>query len=87
MKLIITLLLLIPSLSWGSTITLNEETTNLGGSSSKGNHNYQLNQNIVRAGEYSQRFELNHGECGGDQNWNDCTNDRQRVERNFLGWD
>ena len=77
-------MLLIPSLSWGLNINLNKETTNLGGSSSKGEHNYQLNQNIVRAGEYSQRFELNHGDCGAYKNWNDCENDRQRVERNYF---
>lgn len=84
MRLIISLLILIPSLSWGSTIALNKETTDLGGSSSKGKHNYQLNQNIVRAGEYSQRFELNHGDCGVYKDWNDCENDRQRVERNYF---
>ncbi len=78
-------MLLIPSLSWSSTISLNKETTDLGGSSSKEKHNYQLNKNIVRAGEYSQRFELNHGECGAYKDWNDCENDRQRVERNY-GW-
>ena len=77
-------MLLIPCLSWGLNINLNKETTDLGGSSSKGSHNYQLNQNIVRAGEYSQRFELNHGDCGAYKNWNDCENDRQRVERNYF---
>ena len=77
-------MLLIPCLSWGLNVNLNKETTDLGGSSSKGSHNYQLNQNIVRAGEYSQRFELNHGDCGAYKNWNDCENDRQRVERNYF---
>ena len=84
MKILLTLLLLIPSLSWGLNVNLNKETTDLGGSSSKGEHNYQLNQNIVRVGEYSQRFELNHGDCGAYKDWNDCENDRQRVERNYF---
>ncbi len=26
------------------------------------------------------KFEIEHGGCGGDQNWSDCENDRQRVE-------
>ncbi len=26
------------------------------------------------------KFEIEHGGCGGDQNWSDCYNDRQRVE-------
>jgi len=26
------------------------------------------------------KFEIEHGGCGGDQNWSDCDNDRQRVE-------
>lgn len=26
------------------------------------------------------KFEIEHGGCGGDDNWSDCNNDRQRVE-------
>ena len=26
------------------------------------------------------KFEIEHGGCGGDGNWSDCDNDRQRVE-------
>lgn len=26
------------------------------------------------------KFEIEHGGCGGDGNWSDCNNDRQRVE-------
>ena len=26
------------------------------------------------------KFEIEHGGCGGDENWSDCDNDRQRVE-------
>ncbi len=70
---------------WGSTVNLSQNSTDLGGSSSKEKHNYQLTKEIIRAGEYSQRFELNHGECGAYKDWNDCENDRQRVERNY-GW-
>ncbi len=35
----------------------------------------------VRAGEMSERFELRHGDCGGDAEWNDCTNVRGRTEK------
>lgn len=36
---------------------------------------------IVRAGKVSQRFEIRHGDCGGDREWSDCNNDRRRIER------
>lgn len=35
----------------------------------------------TRLGKRSQRFEIRHGDCGGDKCWDDCTNDRQCVER------
>ncbi|WP_243612839.1 heparin lyase I family protein [Shimia aestuarii] len=35
----------------------------------------------TRLGRRAQRFELRHGDCGGNKYWDDCTNDRQRVER------
>lgn len=34
-----------------------------------------------RLGKRSQRFEIRHGDCGGNKYWDDCSNDRQRVER------
>lgn len=34
-----------------------------------------------RLGNRSQRFEIRHGDCGGNKYWDDCTTDRQRVER------
>ncbi len=39
----------------------------------------------VRAGKESERFELRHGDCGGDAMWNDCITDRGRTERIVLG--
>lgn len=36
---------------------------------------------IVRAGQLAQRFEIRHGDCGRSRHWNDCTTDRQRIER------
>lgn len=35
----------------------------------------------TRLGKRRQRFEIRHGDCGGNKYWDDCTNDRQRVER------
>ncbi|MBO9473363.1 polysaccharide lyase [Shimia sp. R10_1] len=35
----------------------------------------------VRYGRKAQRFEIRHGDCGGNKYWDDCTNDRQRIER------
>lgn len=35
----------------------------------------------TRYGRRAQRFEIRHGDCGGNKYWDDCTNDRQRVER------
>jgi len=34
-------------------------------------------------GKTSIRFESNHGECGQEQNWSDCDNDRERAELNY----
>ncbi len=31
-------------------------------------------------GQTVYRFQIEHGGCGGDENWSDCDNDRQRVE-------
>lgn len=38
-------------------------------------------RNHTRLGRRAQKFELRHGDCGGNKYWDDCTNDRQRVER------
>jgi len=48
------------------------------------NHNksygFKVEDKIVRLGSKSQRFEIRHGDCGGDSGYNDCKNDRRRVE-------
>ena len=36
---------------------------------------------VVRAGDSSQRFEIRHGDCGRDPGYDDCANDRRRIER------
>ena len=82
MKIFFAILLLIPTLSWGGPIT--EKTTEPNSANAKGEHNYQNASDIIRLGNSSQRFELNHGECGQDQYWDDCTNDRQRIERAIV---
>ena len=46
----------------------------------KHNFNYIKDSSKARAGDYYQRFELRNGDCFSDENWNDCDNDRQRIE-------
>jgi hypothetical protein len=44
--------------------------------------NFQLitNPDKSRRGEKYQRFEVGDGDCFGDDKWNDCETDRERVE-------
>lgn len=44
-------------------------------------YGFQRVRGHTRLGRRSQRFEIRHGDCGGNKYWDDCTNDRQRVER------
>jgi len=44
------------------------------------NFKYIKDKNKARAGKYFQRFEVRDGDCFGDDSWNDCENDRERVE-------
>nr|WP_164860740.1 heparin lyase I family protein [Parasedimentitalea marina] len=45
------------------------------------NYGFARIRNHARLGRRAQRFELRHGDCGGNKYWSDCSNDRQRVER------
>ncbi len=63
------------------------ETTNSGFkfhknfmSQNKHNFNYIMDNSKSRSGNYYQKFELRNGDCFGDEKWNDCKNDRQRIE-------
>ena len=47
----------------------------------KGEITSELSKDFVFDGEYSEKFTLGHGDCGSDGSWDDCTNDRSRVER------
>ena len=49
---------------------------------SQNKHNFSyIEDNLKsRSGNYYQKFELRYGDCFGDENWNDCDNDRQRIE-------
>ena len=49
-------------------------------SQNKHNFNYIKDTSQARSGEYYQKFELRNGDCFGDESWNDCDNDRQRIE-------
>ena len=43
-------------------------------------HGYQIVSNPVRAGGASQRFEVRPGDCGRNDGWSDCENNRERSE-------
>ena len=49
-------------------------------SQNKHNVNYIEDNSKSRSGNYYQKFELRNGDCFSDENWNDCDNDRQRIE-------
>ena len=44
------------------------------------NYEYIEDEMGARRGKFYQRFELRNGDCFGDNTWNDCENDRERVE-------
>jgi len=44
-------------------------------------YGYTIDRDIVRKGNVSQRFEIRHGDCGYDKDFNDCLHDRRRYER------
>lgn len=44
-------------------------------------YGYSKVRGFSRLGTRAQRFEIHHGDCGGNKGWDDCSTDRQRVER------
>jgi len=45
-------------------------------------YQFHMVRGHTRRGELAQRFEIRHGDCGRTQEgWDDCANDRGRVER------
>lgn len=44
-------------------------------------YQFTMVNDLTRRGERAQRFEIRHGDCGSVEGWDDCSNDRQRVER------
>ena len=44
------------------------------------NYVYIEDEMAARRGKFYQRFELRDGDCFGDDTWNDCEKDRERVE-------
>jgi len=48
-------------------------------------HGFTKEKEIVKSGNFSQRFELRHNECGYyNKGWNDCNTDRSRSEVTVL---
>ena len=92
MKKLLIIFLLIPTIAISGTFK-NEEgkfglKTKRSGFRSHVNHmdhndhNFQYikDKTTARAGKYFQRFELRDGDCFGDDSWNDCDTNRERVE-------
>jgi hypothetical protein len=86
-------LLLIPTLAMSGTFINEDREFGLKTSSKSGfkfhmnymghnDHNFQYikDKTKARAGKYYQRFEVRDGDCFGDDSWNDCENNRERVE-------
>lgn len=48
--------------------------------SHRGDYRFSMVSQPTRRGESAQRFEIRHGDCGRNNAWNDCINDRGRVE-------
>lgn len=44
-------------------------------------YQFSMVSGFTRRGELAQRFEIRDGDCGRSRGWNDCANDRGRVER------
>ena len=44
-------------------------------------YGYKRIAGFSRRGNRSQRFEIRHGDCNGSEGWNDCREDRARLER------
>ena len=44
------------------------------------NYSYISDKTFARRGEFYQKFELRNGDCYADDVWDDCKNDRERVE-------
>ncbi len=43
-------------------------------------HGFAKVQDLTRMGKRAQRFEVRAGDCGWDDGWSDCDNDRERSE-------
>lgn len=44
------------------------------------NYGFEKEKDIVKAGKFSQRFELRPGDCASTKGWSDCYTDRSRTE-------
>ena len=91
MKTLLILLLLVPTLAMSKTYKKDGKffikTIKSGFKYHKNfmdhhDHNFKYikDKKKARAGKYYQQFELRDGDCFGDDFWNDCDTDRERVE-------
>jgi hypothetical protein len=81
---VITLLFCVPttilaqSTAAGKSI---ERMTQIANLSHKKKYNFAKVSSPTRRGKSAQRFEIRHGDCGKSSGYDDCNNDRGRVER------
>ena len=92
MKKLLIILLLIPTLALSGTFKDEEgkfglKTKKSGFKFHKNfmdhndyNFQYIKDKTKARAGKYYQRFEVRDGDCFGNDGWNDCKTNRERVE-------
>jgi len=65
----------------GSTGKPIEKRTKIESLSHKKKYRFSKVSSPTRRGKIAQRFEIRHGDCGKSSGWDDCNNDRGRVER------
>lgn len=58
-----------------------EKRTKIESLSHKKKYRFAKVSSPTRRGKVAQRFEIRHGDCGKSSGWNDCKNDRGRIER------
>lgn len=73
-----------PANDIGGTFNIQNNTSLEQGLSHGQPYQFAAVQSFARRGQQSQRFEIRHGDCGGNSVYDDCTNDRGRVERKEL---
>lgn len=70
-----------PSTGVGQTLSILDHTRIEKPLSHGADYQFAVVNDLTRRGTHAQRFEIRHGDCGRSRGWDDCANDRARVER------